>query len=96
MFNISCNLNILLVRLLQVIKMKTTLTKRGQTSIPAEIIKHYKLKKGSKLYWLDTGRGIRVIPIPENVLENAKGIARGEKLLEKLLESRRKDRINDK
>lgn len=76
--------------------MKTTLTKRGQTSVPAEIIKHYKLKKGSKLYWLDTGRGIRVIPIPENILEDTKGIARGENLLEKLLESRRKDREDER
>ncbi|MHB1253726.1 MAG: AbrB/MazE/SpoVT family DNA-binding domain-containing protein [Candidatus Humimicrobiaceae bacterium] len=35
--------------------MKTTVTKRGQTSVPSEIIKKYDLKKGSKLYWLDTG-----------------------------------------
>jgi len=96
MFINSCKFNILLVTLLQVIQMKTTLTKRGQTSVPAEIIKNYKLQKGSKLYWLDTGRGIRVIPIPENILKDTKGIAKGEKLLEKLLESRRKDRENDK
>ena len=76
--------------------MKTTLTKRGQTSVPAEIIKHYKLQKGSKLYWLDTGRGIRVIPIPVNILEETQGTASGEGLLERLLESRRIDRENGK
>ena len=76
--------------------MKTTLTKRGQTSVPAGIIKHYKLQKGSKLYWLDTGMGIRVIPIPENILEEIPGSARGEGLLEKLLESRRIDREHGK
>ena len=76
--------------------MKTTLTKRGQTSVPAEIIKQYKLQKGSKLYWLDTGRGIRVIPIPVNILEETRGAASGEGLLERLLESRRIDRENGK
>jgi len=76
--------------------MKTTLTKRGQTSVPAEIIKQYKLQKGSKLYWLDTGCGIRVIPIPENILEETRGAASGEKLLERLLKSRRIDRENGK
>ena len=36
-----CKFNILLVILLRVIKMKTTLTKRGQTAVPAEIIRHH-------------------------------------------------------
>ena len=76
--------------------MKTTLTKRGQTSVPAKIIKHYKLQKGSKLYWLDTGQGIRVIPIPMNILEQTQGTSSGEGLLEKLLELRKIDRENGK
>jgi len=70
----------------------TTLTKRGQTSVPAEIVKKYNLKKGSKLYWLDTGNGIKIIPLPDNVIQAASGSAKGEKLLEKLMKERKKER----
>jgi adenosylcobyric acid synthase len=41
-------------------------------------------------------KGISDIPIPKDILKESKGIAKGEKLLEKLIESRKKDRENDK
>ncbi|MHB1276492.1 MAG: AbrB/MazE/SpoVT family DNA-binding domain-containing protein [Candidatus Humimicrobiaceae bacterium] len=75
--------------------MKTTVTKRGQTSVPSEIIKKYDLKKGSKLYWLDTGKEIKVIPIPDDILNASYGIAKGENLLEELLKSRKQDIVNE-
>ncbi len=75
--------------------MKTTITKRGQTSVPSEIIKKYNLKKGSKLYWLDTGKEIKVIPIPDNIIITTYKIAEGENLLEDLIQSRKKDKINE-
>jgi len=75
--------------------MKTTITKRGQTSVPSEIIKKYNLKKGSKLYWLDTGKGIKIIPIPDNIIGTVYRIAEGENLLEELNRSRKKDKLNE-
>lgn len=75
--------------------MKTTITKRGQTSVPSEIIKKYNLKKGSKLYWLDTGKGIKVIPIPDDIIGTVYRIAEGENLLEELNRSRKKDKLNE-
>lgn len=75
--------------------MKTTITKRGQTSVPAEIIKKYDLKKGSKLYWLDTGRDIKVIPVPDDIINRAYKIAEGENLFEELIKSRKKDRHDE-
>jgi len=78
-----------------VIKVKTTITKRGQTTVPAKIIKKYNLKTGSKLYWLDTGRGIKVIPISDDIINTAYGIAEGQNLLEELIQSRKKDKINE-
>lgn len=75
--------------------MKTTLTKRGQTSVPSQIIRNYKMGKGSKLYWIDTGNGIRVIPIPDNIIEKTNGLSRGENLLEELLKSRNIDKLNE-
>jgi len=93
--NLTCIFINSLVKSKLVIKMKTTLTKRGQTSVPSEIIKKYNLKKGSKLYWLDTGKGIKIIPIPNNIIEITHGIAKGEDLLKLLLESRKKDKLSE-
>jgi bifunctional DNA-binding transcriptional regulator/antitoxin component of YhaV-PrlF toxin-antitoxin module len=75
--------------------MKTTITKRGQTSVPADIIKKYNLKKGSKLYWLDTGKEIKVILIPDNIIHSTFAIAEGEGLFNELIESRKLDRLNE-
>jgi bifunctional DNA-binding transcriptional regulator/antitoxin component of YhaV-PrlF toxin-antitoxin module len=75
--------------------MKTTITKRGQTSVPAGIIKKYNLKKGSKLYWLDTGKEIKVIPIPDNIVQSTFAVAEGEGLFNELIESRKRDRLNE-
>ena len=44
--------------------METTLTKRGQTAVPAEIRKRYKLKEGDTLAWIDDGKTIRVVFLP--------------------------------
>jgi len=73
-------------------KMEATLTERGQTVIPAEIRKRYKLKKGTKLVWLDNGKTITVIPIPDDPVEALRGSGKGKGLLAKLLEERKKDR----
>lgn len=75
--------------------MKTTITKRGQTSVPAEIIKKYNLKKGSRLYWLDTGNEIKIIPIPDDIILSTFAIAEGEGLFDELIESRKRDRLNE-
>jgi len=71
--------------------MKTLVTKRGQTVIPASIRKKYKINEGTTLQWIDTGEVIKVIPIPKNVVSSLRGMAKGEKLLEKLLKERALD-----
>ena len=71
--------------------MKTSVTKRGQTVIPASIRKKYKINEGTILQWIDTGEVIKVIPISPNALLSLRGTAKGEKLLEKLLEERTLD-----
>ena len=71
--------------------MKTSVTKRGQTVIPAPIRKKYKINEETILQWIDTGEVIKVIPISQNALLSLRGTAKGEKLLEKLLEERTLD-----
>ncbi len=71
--------------------MRTTVTKRAQTVVPAALRERYGIKDGDFLEWIDDGEIIKVIPIPADPIEALRGSARGERLLERLLESRRQD-----
>ena len=72
--------------------MQTTVTKRGQTVIPAAIRKRYRIQEGDRLVWLDDGRTIRIIPVPADPIRALRGCGRGEQLVERLLQARREDR----
>jgi AbrB family looped-hinge helix DNA binding protein len=72
--------------------METIVSERGHTAVPAAIRKYFNIKKGSRLVWINNGKTIQVIPVPDDPIEALHGIAKGENLLEKLLEERRKDR----
>ncbi|MCK4689952.1 MAG: AbrB/MazE/SpoVT family DNA-binding domain-containing protein [Candidatus Marinimicrobia bacterium] len=71
--------------------MKTSVTKRGQTVIPAIFRKKYGIKENSSIHWIDTGEGIKVVPIPDDIIGTLRGIAKKENLLDKVLEERRID-----
>ncbi len=75
--------------------MRTTLTKRAQTVVPATIRERYDIKGGDYLEWIDDGRVIKVIPIPADPIKFLRGSAKGERLTERLLESRREDREHE-
>jgi AbrB family looped-hinge helix DNA binding protein len=72
--------------------MQTAVTKRGQTVIPAQIRKRYRIRAGTKLAWIDDGKMIRVVPIPDDPIKALRGSAKGEGLLVELLAERRRDR----
>jgi AbrB family looped-hinge helix DNA binding protein len=72
--------------------METTVTKRGQTSIPAAIRKRHRIKEGDRLAWIDDGETICVVPLPSDPLSALRGAGRGERLVGRLLENRRADR----
>lgn len=72
--------------------METSVNKKGQTNIPAAIRKRYQIQEGDRLVWLDEGEVIRVIPVPADPVAALRGSARGEHLLDRLLEQRREDR----
>lgn len=68
---------------------ETSVTKKGQTTIPAAIRKRHHIHEGDRLVWLDDGKVIRVVPVPRDPLKALRGSGRGEGLLEWLLQSRR-------
>jgi len=56
--------------------LKTKVTSRGQTSIPARIRREFDITERTMLDWeVEEGR-IVVYPIPENPFEQLRGIAR--------------------
>jgi AbrB family looped-hinge helix DNA binding protein len=72
--------------------METLMTKNGRTTIPAAIRKRHHIKAGDHLVWTDDGEVIRVIPVPADPIPALRGSGQGEKLLDRLLQSRREDR----
>lgn len=71
--------------------MKSTITERGQTAIPAALRKKYGLKAHMKLVWVDTGGGIRVVPVPSDPVKSFRGMFKGLGLTESLLRDRREE-----
>ena len=76
--------------------MQSTVTSRGQTVVPAELRRRYRIEAGTPLEWIDTGEGIRVMPLPRDIVGALRGLSRGEKLNEKLRRSRAKARQSEK
>jgi AbrB family looped-hinge helix DNA binding protein len=73
--------------------VETSVTKKGQTNIPAAIRKRYQIREGDRLAWLDDGETIHVVPIPaEDPVTALRGSAKGKRLTERLLLNRRQDR----
>jgi len=75
--------------------MRTTVSTRGQTAVPAEIRRRYGIEEGSRLEWVDDGRSIRVIPVPADPVKALRGSAKGEGLYDRLLEERARERARE-
>jgi len=72
--------------------LKTTVSKRAQTAVPALIRERYNIQDGDFLEWIDDGQVIKVIPIPADPIKALRGSAKGEGLNERLLTSRQEDK----
>lgn len=75
--------------------MRTTVTKRGQTAIPARVREKFGIRQGDSLEWIDDDQGIKLIPLRGDPVAALKGCAKGSGLGRKLLEERRKDALKD-
>jgi bifunctional DNA-binding transcriptional regulator/antitoxin component of YhaV-PrlF toxin-antitoxin module len=70
--------------------MKTTVTQRGQTVVPAKIRRDYQIGPQTQLEWIDDGATIRVVPLPPDTIRAAKGLSKG--LHQRLLKERMRQR----
>jgi AbrB family looped-hinge helix DNA binding protein len=75
---------------------QTTVNKPGQTEIPATIRKRHHIQEGDRLVWLDDGETIRVVPVPTDPIRALRGSGKGERLVERLLATRREDRERER
>ena len=76
--------------------MRSTVTRRGQTVIPAKLRGRYGMADGTQVEWVDTGTGLKVIPVPADPIAALRGSGRGEGLTERLLAERARDRKRER
>jgi len=71
--------------------MRSTLTQRGQTVVPAAIRKHFKLSPADGLEWVIDGESLSVSPVRANPIAAFRGRGKGGATA-RLLTERRTDR----
>jgi AbrB family looped-hinge helix DNA binding protein len=71
--------------------MRSTITERGQTVIPAEIRRRFHLTPSQRLEWIVDAEGIRVVPVAENPITAFRGQGKGGATT-RLLQERAQDR----
>jgi len=73
--------------------MLTTITERGQISIPAELRRRFQLKPGMGIEWIERDEGLFLYPVPLDPILSFRSQAKGE--TKALLRERRKDRARE-
>ena len=71
--------------------MRTTVSKRGQIAIPAEVRKRLHIGPNTTLEWMVEGNTARVVPIPSDPIKAFRGSGK-KGLVKRLLKERRQDR----
>lgn len=74
--------------------MRSTITERGQTVIPAAIRRKLGLTPADRLEWVVTSEGIQVIPVKRDPIEALRGRGRGGSV-DRLIEDRRADAMRE-
>jgi AbrB family looped-hinge helix DNA binding protein len=76
--------------------MRTTVSSRGQTAVPAEVRKRFKLGANSRLEWIIEGDVITVLPVPPDPVRAFRGSLRGKYSGMMLLRERRQERRRER
>ena len=76
--------------------MRTTVSSRGQTAVPAEVRRRFKLTENSRLEWIIEGDVITVLPVPPDPVRSFRGSLRGNYSGAILLRERRRERRRER
>ena len=74
--------------------MRSTITARGQTVIPADIRRRFNLSPSDRLEWFVEDDTIRVVPVRKNPIDAFRGRGRGGTVA-RLLAERQTDRASE-
>lgn len=74
--------------------MKSTITSRGQTVVPAEIRRKFGLTPADGLEWIVEGATIRVVPVRSDPVAAFRGQGKGG-AVKRLLAERKADRARE-
>jgi AbrB family looped-hinge helix DNA binding protein len=74
--------------------MRSTITERGQTVIPAAIRRQFHLSPADRLEWILDNGAIRVVPVRANPVEAFRGQGKGGST-KRLLAARREELANE-
>jgi len=74
--------------------MRSTITSRGQTVIPAEIRRRFQLDPSKKLEWIVDHNGIKVVPVKADPIEAFRGQGKGGSV-QRLLQDRKRDSVRE-
>jgi AbrB family looped-hinge helix DNA binding protein len=75
--------------------MKSTISTRGQVSIPASLRKKYGIETDTQVEWIEDGNAIKIIPLPKDPIKAFRGAGKNRYTSEKLLKDRKKERLEE-
>jgi AbrB family looped-hinge helix DNA binding protein len=75
--------------------MKTTISARGQVSIPAALRKKYGLEMETQVEWIEDGNTIKIVPLPKDPIKAFRGAGKNRYTSDKLIKDRRKERLEE-
>jgi bifunctional DNA-binding transcriptional regulator/antitoxin component of YhaV-PrlF toxin-antitoxin module len=76
--------------------VRTTVSSRGQTAVPAEVRKRFRLTGRARLEWLIDGDIVTVLPVPAESVRALRGSLRGQYSGKQLLKDRARERRRDR
>jgi len=71
---------------------KTSVTRKGQTVVPAPLRKQFNIGPNSQLVWSTDGKVIEVTPLPSDPIRALRGSTEKRRLLRALLKRRKEDK----
>lgn len=74
--------------------MRSTITSRGQTVIPAEIRRRFRLTASDRLEWIEVDGRLTVIPVRADPIDAFRGQGKGG-AVQRLLAERHNDKISE-
>jgi AbrB family looped-hinge helix DNA binding protein len=75
--------------------MKSTISSRGQVSIPATLRKKYGIETETQVEWIEEGNAIKIVPLPKDPIKAFRGAGKNQYTSGKLIEDRRKERLEE-